>query len=614
MAVDYNAIVPIPEEANVPKRSGGRVFVVTKRNYLQEKHYNVDSRISIGISIDERRMHPNQSYKLMYPQLYNEHVPYDKKLPGLIKIIGPYSAFLAVGQHTGLYNTLIESFGPQNANMIMDYGAYSILTHTNVAKDFAETMQEHLLFSKKAYSDSWLSDFFKNKMTEEQGKLFRDNWIMHCQKQGVTAAWICIDGSNDDCDAANMFEAEPGYDKSGNKGPIVSYMWAVSSKDGMPITYLPYRGSRVDAVALKEMVAYLDAFGITTQGVILDRGFWNMDDILCLQEAELDFIIMMKGGHGYDQMLNLHGETLRGENVHYMLNRSGSYGLVDTVEVFKDKGISLPVALMYSNTRAAKSINTLTDKVKVAITDAMEKIRRGEPYTIEASVLPYVIVRKYRGRKKDTIELDEERLQQSVNRMGFAALAMSKEMTAQEVDDIYALRQFSEKQYAAFKTQLGYDVMRVYTPESWKSKFACGFVAGIIRNDFENRCRKANSDANSALKELRFVVMTRIRDKYYVYVRMMSGKAKAILAEHGIHESDMNLIVESENARLDGTTIDPIRQLPKRDVVKRGPGRPKGSRNKKSLAKATAKSQEKRKPGRPKGSKNKSTTNAHVQS
>ncbi|MDT3662623.1 MAG: hypothetical protein ROM54_03775, partial [Anaerobiospirillum sp.] len=52
-------------------------------------------------------------------------------------------------------------------------------------------------------------------------------------------------------------------------------------------------------------------------------------------------------------------------------------------------------------------------------------------------------------------------------------------------------------------------------------------------------------------------------------------------------------------------------------AVKRGPGRPKGSKNKKTLereqAEATAKQEEKRGPGRPKGSKNKKTLEREAQ-
>lgn len=604
MAIDYNAIVPIPSEANHPKSSGRRVFITTQKNYLPEKKYNKDSRIAIGISISETEMYPNDNYKILFPQEFNNHVPYEKKLPEFTKIIGPYAAFLAVGQHTDLYPVMIKSFGPQNANMIMDYGIYSILSHSNVSKDFQNTMRKHLLFSNKTYSDSWLSDFFKNKMTDEQGRLFRENWIQHCKDTGTTKAWLCIDGSNGDCDAAGMYEAEPGHDKSGNGGPIVSYMWAVSSVDGTPITYLPYRGSRVDSVALKDMVTYLSLYGIETEGVILDRGFWNKDDIKCLQEADLDFIIMMKGGHGFDRMIDKHGSTLRGENVNHMLNATGEYGIVDQVAIFKNCDEKLHVALLYNNVRAAKSTNTLTDKIKDSINQAKANIANSQSYTIENSVKQYVHVQKYRGRKKDTVEIDTQQLQSAIDRFGFAALAMSKPMSAQEVDDIYALRQHSEKQYAIFKTQIGYDVLRVYSADSWHSKFACGFIAGIMRNEFANRCIKANVDANEALKELSFVSMTRIRDKTYLYIRLMSQKTIAVMSEVGLVESDMNLIAEAENDRLNKKSIHPIHKLPVRDRVKRGPGRPKGSKNKKAKDK---KLQAPKKRGRPKGSKNKST-------
>ena len=207
---------------------------------------------------------------------------------------------------------------------------------------------------------------------------------------------------------------------------------------------------------------------------------------------------------------------------------------------------------------------------------------------------------------KIRVSIDEEKLQAAVDCMGFAALAMSKQMTAQEISDIYALRQHSEKQYAAFKTQLRYDVMREYSQESWQSKFACGFIAGIIRNEFANRCIRAGVDTNTALKELDFVTMTRINEKTYLYVRLMSIKARAALSELGIIESDMSLIAEAENNRQSGVSNHPVHTLPVRETVKRGPGRPKGSKNKKTKAKEkTANSS--RKMGRPKGSKNKST-------
>lgn len=100
--------------------------------------------------------------------------------------------------------------------------------------------------------------------------------------------------------------------------------------------------------------------------------------------------------------------------------------------------------------------------------------------------------------------------------------------------------------------------------------------------------------------------MTRINEKTYLHVSLMSLGVKAMLSELGIIESDMSLISEAETNRQTGASNHPVHTLPFRENVKRGPGRPKGAKNKKTkLKEKTAKTS--RKPGRPKGAKNKST-------
>ncbi len=580
MAVDYDVLVPIPSDANHPKTST-RVFITTKKHYDPDKKHNRNSRVEIGKAVSRTEMHPNTAYKQLFSEIYNEYAPYKKQLPAMRKIIGPYSVFLAIGQHTELYPVLVKSFGPKNANMIMDYAIYSILTHSNVAKDFQATMKDYLLFSSQAYSDSWLSDFFSNKLTDKMGMLFRNNWIRHCREAGITETWLCIDGSNDDCDAENVFEAECGHDKSRNGGPVVSYMWAVSSKDGTPVTYFAYRGSRVDSVALKEMVAYLSEFGITTQGVILDRGFWNIEDLECLRGAGLDFVIMMKGGVGYRNMLLRHGATLRSQDVHHMLKKSGQYGIVDRVRVFTNLDEEYCIGLFYDNVRAAKKANELTDKIKAVFDDISSKIKEGSAYTISSEMSSFITATKHPGRRKDSLAVNYEKLQDAVNGKGFAAMVMSTEMTAQELDNVYSLRQQSEKQYAAFKSQLGYDVMRVYSSDSWHSKFACGFAAGILRNEYVNRCVQSGIDANKTMKELSFIAITQIRERHYVYVNMMSLLSKVMYTSVGLNEDDMKLISEAENNRLQGGQVHPVHHLPKRETIRRKAGRPVGSKDKK---------------------------------
>ena len=53
--------------------------------------------------------------------------------------------------------------------------------------------------------------------------------------------WLCIDGSNDDCQSNGVDIAEKGHDKLGKNINIVSLNYAVT-EDGKPVTYDVYRG------------------------------------------------------------------------------------------------------------------------------------------------------------------------------------------------------------------------------------------------------------------------------------------------------------------------------------------------------------------------------------
>ena len=603
MSINRNVLVPIPDQANHPK-TGRRVFLTLEKRYDPVKKYNKDKRIAIGEACSDTQMYPNDSYKLLFPDTYNKCAPYEQHLPALTKIIGPYAAFLALGISSGIYDVINKSFGPLYANMIMDYAMYSILMESDVSSEFQNTMKNYLLFSEKTYSDTWISDFFKNKITDNQSDLFRRNWAEHCKKNQVDSVWLCVDGSNDDCDAQKVWSGEAGHDKSGNGGPIVSYMWAVSAKDGTPITYRVYRGSRVDSQELKEIVSFLSDYGITTKGIILDRGFWNVDDVKALQGAGYDFLIMMKSGVGFDTMLKNHGALLRSGNVANMLTKSGMYGITDQVQVFSTMSEKFYVTLFFNNRKWAKKTNELTDAVKRAIRDARQKVSEHQAYTLPKEAKPYIIVEKHRGRNGDTFQIDEEALQKEVDSKGFASIASSKQCTPEEVDQIYQLRQASEKQYSTFKSQLGFDVLRVHTESSWESKFAVGFIAGLLRNELQKVCAGMDIDVSTALRELSFIMMTRMKDDRYLYIHMMTIRAQAILQQLGLIEDDMALIAEEENRRLDGEKHSPIHTLPVRETVKRKPGRPPGSKNKKGTKPKKAGTGRR---GRPPGSKNKKT-------
>ena len=183
------------------------------------------------------------------------------------------------------------------------------------------------------------------------------------------------------------------------------------------------------------------------------------------------------------------------------------------------------------------------------------------------------------------------------------------------------------------KSQLGYDTTRVHTTEGIESKFAICFVASIIRSEICRSCKKLGYDSNRMIREIDRVALVLMTDGLYASVNNLSTRQKDLLAEYGVLPEHFKAFADDVNRRRINPINSQVHQLPgqgepakkrrgrppkkKLDeelipVPKRGPGRPKGSKNKKTLEKeAKQQSAElvpKRKPGRPKGSKNKPKT------
>lgn len=155
------------------------------------------------------------------------------------------------------------------------------------------------------------------------------------------------------------------------------------------------------------------------------------------------------------------------------------------------------------------------------------------------------------------------------------------------------------------KSQLGFHTARAHSTEGIEGRHLAAFIAGIIRNEFFLKCKSCGYDLTRALKELHLLVLHRVPDNHYMMVHNENKRQLNLLEKCSLSEEDFEYIAQQESRHMNGEIYDQIIQLPsKREPVqKTGPGRRKGSKNKKT--KAAAEPAVKRRPGRPKGSKNK---------
>lgn len=611
--------IPRPEKSYI-NHSDGRVFLM-KDNGLGRK-----TRQVIGHATSETMMHPNDLFKFLYPEEWKQHYG-DSKLPEHELHIGMYAAALGIGYSTNLYPILHEIYGPLYGNAIMDYAMYSIMDQSDVTQLFADRMAGQVLFSRETYSDSWYCELFHERMSEDANHQFRYRWLKECSKRGCQKVWLSMDGSNNDCNVKTSDLSEPGKAKSHTNSNIVSYIWAVDAQTGMPVSYDVNNGGMTDSKAFQKMALTLKSAGIEIEGIILDRGFATHDVVAMLQECAYPYVLMLKSDtYGHTKMMELYASDIRWK-VTNIINDNGLFGISDFQKIFGQHPERAYINLYFDGQNASGRSLTLIRKVRIAVKEGEAAILQGKRPTIPKELSAYLKVVKDGASWKTEYLYDA--WQRAVDNKGFCSIASSENFGPTETDRLYHLRDASEKQYAIMKSQMGYDVTRVHSTESIENKLAVCFVAAVIRNEFQQACKSLGYDTNRMLQEINRISLVLMTDGLYSAINNQSGRQCDLLHCFGIERGYFKTFADDVNQRMANPINSQIRRLPddpagkaqkkrgrppkgkqgsESEAPKRKPGRPKGSKNKKTLEQEKAEFvNEKRKPGRPKGSKNKST-------
>lgn len=613
--------IPRPSGSYI-NHSDGRVFLMSEDGRGKKK------RKVIGRAASETTMHPNDLFRYLYPALWSEHYG-DRNLPEHELHIGMYALFLGIGYATRLYPILQEVYGPLYGNAIMDYAMYSIMDRTDSTHLFPERMAREVLFSKDTYSDSWYSELFRTHMSGEHNHRLRMEWLRACSERGITKAWISIDGSNNDCDVADSRLCEKGKAKSHTNSNIISFMWALDTRTGTPVTYFVNNGGMVDSKAFQKIAAFLSGAGIEIEGVILDRGFCTHDVFQTLRQCGYPYVVMLKSDtYGHVKMMERHAADIKW-NVRRVAG-DGLFGIAREQQVFGNHPETAWVNLYYDGASGTGRSIALIKKIRAAARQVGDAIRNGEMPSVPKDVAPYMAVVDNGGGWD--IRYNYDAWQDALDAKGFCSIASSDNYGPEMVDRLYHLRDVSEKQYMVMKSQLGYGATRVHTDEGIEGKFALCFVASIIRSEICRACKSLGQDANQMLKEIDRVALVLMTDGLYASVNNLSARQRDLLEVFRIQPQHLKDFADNVNRRRQNPINSQTHRLPNEGdaterkkrgrpprkkpdaeppspMAKRKPGRPKGSKNKstlerEALVEASPKTA-KRGPGRPKGSKNK---------
>ena len=611
--------VPFPKGSYL-NRNTGDVFV-----YLDDGPRRSSRRAVIGRAASESTLYPNRNYRRYLPGEWSKNFGEEvddcyEMHPGL------YAAALGIGYSTGLYPLLCETLGPESANAVMDYSMYSILWKSDVSMCFKERMAGEVLFSRLRFDEAWLSSLFSRRLDEPSRARFRSAWLDRCRERGLNRAWICIDGSNIDC-AAKVSKAGRGHANSLKDTDILGYIYAVA-QDGTPLAFSVNHGSVVDCKALAEIVALLSLHGIECEGIVLDRGFCTAEDLRLLRDAGYDYVMMLRSDTaGHRKMYGEHGSGLMWD-VERLAADVPLFGIGGSGAVVGGYPHEAFLCLYVHGITGAERKAAAVSRVAGARESMQTVADSGGKPDVPQGLGKYLSV-KWNGHRW-TVETDTAAWKKAVDAAGFFTIASSRDLGPARTYEVYRYRDISEKTYAAIKTGMGYDAIRVHSDESVEGKFFVCFIGSVIRNEFERACLRNKMQTSLMAAELDRIKMIRGVGDDFTFVRNISDRQRTLLAEWDIEPDDFKGIVSDYNSRTQSKIVSQNRRKPEHEKAadgrrkpgrrakghedsqpagvaepKRGRGRPKGSG--KPAEPKQAKPDTGRHPGRPKGSKNKAT-------
>ncbi len=497
----------------------------------------------------------------------------------------------------------------------MDYAMYSLLQRSNVSRLYSERMRDEILFSDKNHSDSYWSELFMNGLKSWQHEKFKEYWLKKCISRGTESVWICIDGSNNDCQMEDSEYCEYGENKSHSGKPIVGFIYAVDAKTGEPLTYFVNPGGVVDSQAFHKIIHFLAGYNLNVEGVILDRGFCTYEDVKTLKGLGLKYVIMVPGGtYGHKQMQELYGQEIFWKT-QYAIRSSGVFGISKEELIWKthpdERGI---LNLFFGRVRGCFDGISLLEEVFEERERAEKQCARGEKPKIKKKFADILVVRE--EDEKYWVECNYEAWDKSLHSKGFFTMLSSDDFGPAFVYDTYRLRDASETQYSILKSQEGYDTTRVHTDAGMLSKYAICFVSSILRYWIMKSCKRHKLNTNEMIQKMDRIRLLVNDGGKVIFIRDMSQDSQDLFSEFGMDKESFEAIARDYNNRAQTKIKSEIREMPDfkdhRPQEKPKRGRPPGRKNNKTLAREAAHAKEgkeddkqktAKKRGRPVGAK-----------
>ena len=535
---------------------------------------------------------------------------------------GVYFALLGIGHKTGIYKTLCDQLGPEDANAIMDMALFSIIklntgryTYDDPNPSLSTVMFDHMAFSTPKVTDSFIAEMCTQRLAASG----QDTAVQNAYLQNYAGAhpncgvWLCLD-----C-----------LPLSASSSTGCWYVRAVSALEGKPVYWTANQGLRPDSTALEKVLRTIHASGLQVLGVQVSSDMATPEMVATLRQLKLFYLLRLPSTNScYQELLHLYAKELFWKFKYSFLSKVSDrvlFGFAAPVKVFADDAEESCVGLFFDGLKGAEGF-------KQKVSQYIDAEQAGED-----------------------VEEAQNDSEQWLFSSGFWAFASPAELSAADICERYELGELSYQPFLILKKLLTSEheaagaaagssgTAAIDLDDDFvalKSRLLLTFVYSALCYELSAVCRKLKISMPDLLENFESLLVFKVGYSNFFLQHNPDEETLQQLTECGLTSYALQYsCMEFSDRRLAKTNAYRELQLepppPRRPsrppkakstdsnaapaeagAVKRGPGRPKGSKNKKTLASMDAAALmplpdfqpvAKRGPGRPKGSKNKKT-------
>ncbi|MDR1404900.1 MAG: transposase [Candidatus Methanoplasma sp.] len=457
------------------------------------------------------------------------------------KNLGQYHLLVHLAVQSGLKDALIEAFGDTAGKDILALAVMRIAQPSSlrsVGDSVSATYLRELLGIDRDYSSQRMSEIVHAVGRNEDA---RKRYCASAMRDSGTVVF----------DTAALFSSSKLYDmleygrryrKSGL--PQVNMGYVHSLRRGMPVYYKLYPGSIADSATLINLVKELRAMGSSAEHLVMDRGFYSLNNIRSMRSEGFGFTIPVPSGRDiFKSALSAAMNDLENpENMFRFHGRTEMYADLRIRVPFGDAGGmsagTMRVLVFQNNSRRKDEIDTLAERI-----DTLEREAEQTGWSEEN------VRALFSGRNADMrtffdisgnsgyISLSRKRnaVSFAMRKCGRLILLTTSGEAAEDVLEMYHLRDWVEKDYEALKDDMDGGLEYVRSSISAEGMMFIQFIATGLRM---YSCRIISGDPMlrrlgmpMILRKLNLVTVSKIGDT--MLISEIGKKQRLILEAFG---------------------------------------------------------------------------------